>query len=183
MVLRGSVSTYISEKYGSEKSMRIKDVFLKLFTFPPFIAIIAGILVLIFQIPIPTSLFLIIKSPINTISSAIGSILIGIIIAYMIKEELKTYWPDIKNVLIWRLGISFIFFMPVVYFLQFDPLYQTEIRTILLIIVLGPSAVFSVIFSIYFNLEEKFAAITVATVTLICLAILPILIIFGLNLF
>jgi predicted permease len=183
MVLRGSISTYLSEKYGSERSMRIKDVFIKLFTFPPFIAVIAGVLVLLLQIPLPISIFLIIKPPINLISSAIGSLLIGIILAYIIKEELKLYWSDIKNVLIWRLGISAIFYMSIVYFLRFDPLYQTEIRTILLIIVLGPSAVFSVIFSIYFDLDEKFAAITVATVTLITLIILPILIIFGLNLF
>ena len=37
LVLRGSVSTFLCEKYGSEKSMSIKEMLVKLFTFPPFI--------------------------------------------------------------------------------------------------------------------------------------------------
>jgi len=179
LVLRGSISTFLCEKYGSDKSMSVKDMLVKLFTFPPFIAIIAGSIVLAFQIPIPIDAFLLVKPPINSIASAMGSILIGMILADIIKEEIKEYWKDIMNVTFWRFGISFLFFMSIVYFLQFDPEYQTEIRTILMIIVLGPPAVFNVIFSVYFNLEEKFAAITVATVTLLSLILLPFLIIFG----
>lgn len=183
MVLRGSISTFLCEKYGSEKSMNIKDVFKKLFTFPPFIAIIAASIVLAFQIPMPKDIFLFFKPPINLVSSAMGSLLIGMILANIIREEIKVYSKDIKIVVLWRFGISFLFFISIVYFLQFDPEYQTEIRTILLIICLGPSAVYSVIFSVYFNLEEKYAAITVASVTLISLIMLPFLIILGQAIF
>jgi predicted permease len=67
----------------------------------------------------------------------------------------------------------------IVYLLKFEIEFQTEIRTILLIIVMGPPAVYSVIFSIYFKLDEKFAAISIATVTLMSLVLLPVLIYFG----
>jgi predicted permease len=178
-VLRGSITTYLCEKYGSDNKMNLKETFIKLITFPPFIGILAGSLVLALQIPMPTTELLLIKSPINTLASATGSILIGIILSSIVKQEVKKYWSDIRIVAFWRFVMSFSFFIAIVYLLKFEIEFQTEIRTILLIIVMGPPAVYSVIFSIYFKLDEKFAAISIATVTLMSLVLLPVLIYFG----
>ena len=96
-------------------------------------------------------------------------------------RELGVHPGDAKKITVgalWRFGVSFMMFMGIVYFLKFDSL-QTEIRTVLLIIVTAPPAVFNVVFADYFKLDEKFAAISVASMTLLSLALLPLLILFG----
>jgi predicted permease len=72
--------------------------------------------------------------------------------------------------------------MMVVFFLHF-PLNQSEIRTLLMISVLGPPAVMNVSFALYFKLDTKFAAISVAVVTLIAIGLLPFMVWFGQSFF
>jgi hypothetical protein len=182
LILRGSVGTYFCQKLGADIKMDLKKTLYSLFTFPPFLAILIGAFILLVKIPIPLEIFLIIKTPVNTIASASGAILIGMIMGGINKVEIKNYWTDIKWVLLWRFGIALIYTFTVIYLIQF-PTYQTEIRTIILIILLGPPAVFNVVFSVYFKLEPKFAAIAVATVTLIALAFLPVFLIVGMIIF
>jgi predicted permease len=94
------------------------------------------------------------------------------------KEEIKEYKIDLLVVAFWRFILSTVFYFCIVYFLHFDT-YETEIRTILFIIITAPPAVFNVLFSVYFNLEKKFAAVSVATLTLISLALIPLIIWIG----
>ncbi|MHA1720501.1 MAG: hypothetical protein ACTSXK_13340, partial [Promethearchaeota archaeon] len=65
-----------------------------------------------------------------------------------------------------------------VYFLKFND-FQTEIRTILLLIIAGPPAMNNVIFSLYFKFDEKLAAVGVATLTLVGLVLMPLLVVIG----
>jgi predicted permease len=182
LILRGSVATYISERFGSDKKMKLSESVKKLLTFPPFIAILIGVITAQFQAYLPLEIMIIIKSPINTLASALGAILIGLILASINKEETKKYGKDIAGVALWRFGLAFVFYLCIVYFLHFDE-YQTEIRTILLIIVMGPPAVFNVLFSVHFKLDHKFAAIAVAVITLFGLIILPAILFFGMAVF
>jgi hypothetical protein len=178
LIIRGSIATYISERFGADVKLDFKGTIIKLFTFPPFIAIIAASIALPFRQQFPMDFFIDIKNPINEIASAAGAILIGLILASIVQQEAKEYWHDIKMVAFWRFGLASLYAFMVLYLLRFQE-FQTEIRTILLIIMTGPPAVFNALFSAYFKLDEKFSAISVATVTLIGLLILPIYIFLG----
>lgn len=178
LIIRGTVMTYICERLGADVKPDWKTTITNLIKFIPFDAVIAGLIVLSFKIPMPIEVFNVIKPTVNTIATGFSAILVGMIISGISWFEIKNYWTDIKIVALWRFGLSLVFFLPIVYFLSFTT-YESEIRSILLIIMMGPPAILSVAFAVHFHLEEKFAAIAVATVTLIALAILPLLIYIG----
>lgn len=178
LIIRGTVMTYICERLGADIKPDWKATLKNLITFIPFDAVIAGLIVLSFQMPMPIEIFNLIKPTVNTIATGFSAVLVGMIISGISWIEIKNYWLDIKIVALWRFGLSLVFFMPIVYFLSFS-MYQSEIRSILLIIMMGPPAILSVAFAVHFHLEEKFAAIAVATVTLFALTLLPLLVYIG----
>ena len=178
LFVRGTLGMYVGEKLGADVQVSWKTTIKHLVTFPPLLGIIIGSLVLAFAIPMPVQLFSDIKTYMNPFYSNLGSILIGIILSKLTKTDFKSYWKDIKLVALWRFAIMFLFFLSIAYLLQF-PTDQTDIRTILLIDVIGPPAVINVAFALYFKLDDKFAAVSVAAVTLLALGILPLILWFG----
>lgn len=182
LVTRGTLGMYMGEKLGGNVTLSLKQTLKKLITFPPLLGIVAGGVVLGFHLTMPVMVFTSIKNVIEPIYSGTGGIIIGIILTKMVRSDIKRYISDIKIVILWRFVIMFGFFMIFVFILRFQT-DQTSIRTILLIAVIGPPAVINVAFTQYFNLDEKFAAISVATVTLLALILLPLLILFGTTFF
>jgi predicted permease len=178
LFVRGTLGMYVGEKLGADVEVSWKTTIKHLVTFPPLLGIIIGSIILAFAIPMPVVAFTTIKSVMNPFYSNLGSVLIGIILSKLTRIDFKTYWKDIKLVAIWRFFVMFLFFLSIVFFLTFTT-DQTEIRTILLIDVIGPPAVINVAFALYFKLDDKFAAVSVAAVTLLALAILPIILWFG----
>jgi len=176
--VRGTIGIYIGEKFGANIKLNFKESIKKLLLFPPFLGIIAGVIFM--NIEFDRDIFILINKYSNPIYSALGAILIGLILASLKKQEIKAYLKDIVIVSIWRFIVPLLLFIVCLFFLHF-PEFQKEIRTTLLISMLGPPAVINVSFAIYFGLDEKFAAISVATITLIALMILPIIIIFGVR--
>ncbi len=181
LTIRSSIGSVICQKLGSAEGEKVNSwsILKKIITFPPLVAIILALLVNLLNIRLPLDFFLLIKPAINDVASGLSSLLVGLILAGISRAKLAEYAKKITVGALWRFGISFIMFMGVVYFLKFDTL-QTEIRTILLIIVTAPPAVFNVVFADYLKLDEKFAAISVASMTLMSLALLPLLLLFGL---
>ncbi|MBD3349911.1 MAG: hypothetical protein GF364_00315 [Candidatus Lokiarchaeota archaeon] len=180
LFLRGTLGMYIGEKFGADISLSFKDTIKRLFTFPPLLGIIAGVIAM--NLDFNTSILISIKDILSPFYSGLGAVLIGLILSKIAANEIKLYSKDILIVAIWRFLLSFVFFLCVVFLLHF-PTDQTEIRTILLIAVIGPPAVMNVSFAMYFKLDEKFAAMSVATITLVALILLPIIIYFGTNFF
>lgn len=180
LVVRGTVGMYIGEKLGADVNLSIKDTIKRLLTFPPLLGIIAGFIGM--NLIESTDALVFTKDLISPLYSGLGASLIGLILTKLKFSEIKAHIKDISIVALWRYGISFIFYIAVVWFLTF-PVDQTEIRTILLIAVIGPPAVMNVSFAVYFGLDEKFAAISVATITLISLMLLPLEIMFGTAVF
>ncbi|MHA1338760.1 MAG: AEC family transporter [Promethearchaeota archaeon] len=178
LFLRATIGMYIGEKMGANLTLSLKDSIKKLLLFPPLLGIVAGIIGMNFDWN--KNLLLNIKSFLNPFYSSIGAILIGFILASLKRGDFRKYLKDIGIVALWRFGFSFLIYLLCIFFLQFME-FQTEIRTLLLVIIIGPPAVMNVTFAVYFDLDEKFAAISVATVTLIALMILPLIILFGTN--
>ncbi len=188
LVLRGSIGIMICEKYSREqkeeitKKQMVINLLKSLFTFMPFLAILAAVIVLATgQTQIGDAIFPL-KGIVNEIASDTSLILVGMVLAGLKIQEVKEYKKHIFLVAFWRIIISFLVYISIAYFLEFS-VYDKEVKRILLIIVCGPPAVFNVIFSIYFKLDEKFAAIAVATITLIVLILLPAFLALGEILF
>jgi predicted permease len=182
LVVRGTVGNYIGNKLGAQAETDWKKGLLKLFTFPPFVGVLIGFIFLGFNINLPPFLIIFNKQVFSPISSNVGAFIIGLILADINRERLKFYAHHIKIAAFWRFCIPFVLFLAIAFILQF-PSYQKEIRTILLLVMLSPPAVFNVVYAVYFNLEAKFAAITVATLTLISLALMPLILWFGMAVF
>ncbi len=188
LVLRGSVGTMICQRFGhgkqegQTKKKIIFSILKSLFTFPPFLAIIAAMFVLTQGNTSIGEALLPAKPYVNGFASYVSLILVGMVLASLKIHEVKAYWNHIRTSTIWRILIPFVVYMAIVFFLDFGE-YDTEVKRILLIIVCGPPAVFNVIFSIYFDLDDKFAAMAVASITLIVLIILPFNIFLGEVLF
>lgn len=176
LVIRGTLGMYIGERLGADVKMSIKDSIKKLLTFPPLLGIFAAMIGMVLDLP--NSILIGVKNATSPVYSAMGAGLIGTILSRLSKKEIKNYANDILIVSIWRFGISFLYFIAIVYFLHF-PQNQQEIRTLLMISVLGPPAVMNVSFALYFKLDTKFAAISVAMVTLFAIALLPLIVWFG----
>lgn len=178
LVVRGTLGMYIGERLGADVKMSIKDSIKRLLTFPPLLGIIAAVIGM--SLELPNDILISIKNTTSPVYSAMGAGLIGTILSKISRKNMREYANDIFIVSIWRFGISLIYFMAIVYFLHF-PLNQTEIRTLLMISVLGPPAVMNVSFALYFKLDTKFAAVSVAVVTLFAIALLPLIVWFGQN--
>lgn len=178
LVVRGTLGTYVGEKLGGDVESRPLRTLAKLFTFPPFLGILVAVVFLAFQVPVPTDAFLAIKPVFNEISTGLGATIIGIILSTLTHADLAAYKRDVGTVALFRFGFASLFYLSVTYFLRFDA-FQAEIRTILFLVVIGPPAIFNVVFSVHFGLEEKFAAVTVASLTLVALGLLPLILWLG----
>ncbi|MHA1731457.1 MAG: AEC family transporter [Promethearchaeota archaeon] len=182
LLVRGTLGTYVSERLGADVRPDLLSTVGKLFAFPPFLTIVVSIVIVAVDVPLPTPQLLAVKPAVNLLATAVGAVLVGMILAGLNGPDLRMYWPRVKMVGLWRFGIAAAYFMAVVYFLHFDE-FQTEIRTILLLLVAGPPAVFNVAYAVHFKLERQLAAVSVATITLLALAFLPLVILFGMAVF
>ncbi|MCF2140349.1 MAG: hypothetical protein K9W44_09885 [Candidatus Lokiarchaeota archaeon] len=153
----------------------------KLLLFPPFLGILFGILFRALP-QFQTSDFLIaLKTPLSQITSAVSAILIGISLVGISKKRVKFYKNALMQTALIRFVLGMLIFLCLGFILHF-PNYQTEIRTILFLIICAPPAQNNVIYSIYFEFDEQFAALGVVVLTLIGLIMLPLMLWFGLSL-
>lgn len=180
LVVRGTVGMYIGEKLGADIKLSVWDTIKRLLTFPPLLGILAGFIGM--NLIDSNEVLVVTKDIISPLYSGFGASIIGLILTKLKIQDVKDNLKDIGIVAFWRYVVSFIFYIAVVWFLRF-PVDQTEIRTILLIAIIGPPAVLNVTFAVYFGLDDKFAAVSVATITLISLMLLPLEIYFGTNVF
>jgi len=154
----------------------------KILLFPPFVGIIFGLIFRVIPFLQASNLLISIKTPISQVTSAVSAILIGISLVGISKSKIKEYHKALYQTAIIRFGLGFIIFLCFGFFFRFSS-YQTEIITILLLIICAPPAQNNVIYSIYFQFDEKFSALAVVILTIFGLAILPLLLMFSLNLF
>jgi len=168
----------ILDQTPTDAKTRIKKILL----FPPFIGILISVIFLSLNIPVPLDLFIAIKNPLNSIATICGAALIGMIIVGLKISLVKEYLRPLGGVALWRFLGAFLVYLSFAFFLRFSVGSQ-EIRTILLIIACGPPAMNNVIYSLYFHFDDTFAAVAVATLTLIGLILLPVWIFLGPLLF
>ena len=190
LMLRGSIGVYICERAHlsadeldanlTPLSTRIKDVLKKLFSFPPFVAIIVGFISFSFHWHSNPTIqqFLVVKPIINEISSDVSLIIVGMVLSSIHIKLLGQFKLGLARVALFRFVFAFIVYLLFAFVLQFS-YAEMEIKTILLIIFTAPPAIFNVLFSIFFKLDEKFAAVSVAALTLVSLILLPVWIMFG----
>ncbi|MHA1819639.1 MAG: AEC family transporter [Promethearchaeota archaeon] len=178
LTMRGFFGNIIGEKFGANINLSFKESLKRLLLFPPLIGIIISIIFLPLKSILPVEYFAAFKSAISPIYSALGGIIIGSILSKLNFPKIKQNLRNIGFVSVWRFGFSLIYFLSVIFFLKF-PQEQTAIRTLLCIAVIGPPAVINVAFSNYFGLDDELAAISVATITLIALALLPAILYLG----
>ena len=133
-----SIATYVSLRLGSDVKPNWKQNLVALLKFPPFIAVIIGVICLGLQVQLPNNLSFL-STLFSQLSSGTSAFLVGMVLASLIIKEVKDYYQDIKRVAIWRFLISLIGIVPFIFLMTF-PIYQTDIRTILFIIAISPPA-------------------------------------------
>lgn len=182
LVIKSTLIPNQADKIQRQSPTDLKTKLKKILFFPPFLGILISVIFLGLNIPVPLDLFTAIKNPLNFLATVCGAALIGIIIVSLNWDLIKEYLRPLGGVALWRFLGAFLLYMSIAFFLQFSVGSQ-EIRSILLIIVCGPPAMNNVIFSLYFHFDDKFAAVAVATLTVVGLMLLPLWLFLGPILF
>ncbi|MHA1791988.1 MAG: AEC family transporter [Promethearchaeota archaeon] len=183
LILRGTLGTYTSIKYGSvEGSVSLKETVIKFITFPPTLAIIVALLLLSLNVDMKFDFFLVIKPGLSTSTSWIGSGIIGMILAGLERKQVHEFKRDIPYSFLLR------FAFPFALFLLMSPLISNDtnnmiFRTILLLEVTGPPAIFNAIFAVNFNLDRYFVATSVVIITFLMIFLAPVILLIGAALF
>lgn len=183
LTIKASVLPFQVHSLGAKiEDVRFWAVLRKIFLFPPFLGIVFGLLFRIFPVIQSSSFLESLKNPISHITSAVSAILIGFSLAGLSLKMLKPYWKMMAQTILIRFGLGFVIFMAFGFLLHF-PVDQTEIRTILLLIVCAPPAQNNLIYSIYFDFDDKLSAISIVVLTIVGLLLVPLLLWFGLLIF
>ncbi|MBD3188561.1 hypothetical protein GF325_17150 [Candidatus Bathyarchaeota archaeon] len=189
LVLRGTLGTYTSIKLGSgsiegsgeekaspTENIDVKKTILKVIGFPPTIGIILAVIFLATGTPLPRDALELIKDPLSAMTSCLGSGIIGLILAGLDTSKLKTYKRDLPACMLIRFVIPFIYFMIVSRFMKFST-DDTIIKSILLLEVMGPPAIFNALFAVNFGLKPEFVATMVVILTLCMIILAPLIIV------
>lgn len=176
LVLRGTLGTYTSIKYGrGEGKIPVKQTLVKVITFPPTIAIILAIIFIGFNAQMPNEILAVIKTPLSKLTSWFGAIVIGMILAGLQRKRLHEFKKDVLISSMLRFLLPFLYFVGIAIFLIFPDNNQI-VKSILLLEVMGPPAIFNAMFAVNFDLDREFVATMVVLLTLMMLIIAPLLI-------
>ncbi|MHA1681653.1 MAG: AEC family transporter [Promethearchaeota archaeon] len=188
LVVRGTIGTYASIKLGGpgpgagnegkegkEKKVDVKRTMIKLLTFPPTIAIIMAVIFVTLSIPLPGDALKVIKEPMSKVTSWLGSGIIGLILSKLKVDKLKEYRKDLPVTMLFRFVIPFLFFFLISRFMTFSEDGEI-VKSILLLEVMGPPAIFNALFAINFDLDGDFVATIVVVLTLFMILLAPLII-------
>ncbi|GAB4311353.1 MAG: hypothetical protein Kow0069_11720 [Promethearchaeota archaeon] len=181
LVLRGTLGTWVCEKLGADVHLSLKQTAWRLVTFPPVVGLLVGASVKASGVHLPVDALSTVKAPLNAVSTVGGAALIGLILSSVSIGEVREFWSHVRRVAAWRFGLALAYAATLLPFTRFS-VGQTETRTILLLVLVGPPAVFNVTFSVYFDLDAKLAAVSVAALTVVALGVMPVVILAGTRL-
>ena len=148
----------------------LKDEMISLLLNPSIIAVIIGIIIMVFDIKIEGALLHSIKS-IGSITGPLSMLIIGVILSNVkIKHHLKdwnVYYGILIKLVIIPAVIYFIFFM--------TGESSKSVYSVIIMTAMPASAMTSILAEVY-DKEKEFAAIIVSATTLISLITVPVLV-------
>lgn len=155
---------------GNLEKGYIKREIINLLFNPSIIAVVVGIVIMVFNIEITGALLLSIKS-IGNITGAISMLIIGVILSNVkIKQHIKDW------IVYYGIAIKLIIIPVIIYLISL--LLNDSSKAVYSVIIMTamPASAMTSIFAESFNKEKEFAAIIVSATTLISLITVPILI-------
>ena len=174
MVLRGTWLTYLSIYYGEkETDINYKETFKKIITFPPTFALLISILITPFNFPFKISLITVLNDIFSLITTIVGALLIGILLVNIEFSHIKNNKNDFLIVFLMRIGFSLLLFSILSQFLIFPRNIRSTILIVLLLIYIDPPAVTNTAYAEYFELDEKFTAFSVISITIFAMLYIP----------
>ncbi len=156
--------------YYSGSDMNFKEVFREIISFPPFLATILGLILLIFDFQLEISFLESIFYYIGHLTSPVALVMFGMSLSLKIVHKFAFFLT-----LIYKFVILIIITVFVIFILNLETL-STKV---IFFESLMPPAIFNFILTKRYNLDEEFATSTIFTLTLISF---PILMFFGLIL-
>jgi malate permease and related proteins len=155
---------------GNPGRIALKEEIGKILTNPSIIAVCAGLLIMIFHIPIPAPLLSGIKS-IGSITGPLSMIIIGVILA---NTKLKGFIHDWT--LYYGLVVKLIIIPVIIYLISLLIMEPSKAANTVIIMSAMPASAMTAIFAESFHKEKEYASVVVSLSTLLSLVTITLLV-------
>ncbi len=182
-ILRIFWLTPLSMHFGKKESLGFKKGLKEFFTFPPTLALIVSIILIMINIKADNDFLINLNDFLAILTTICGALLIGVLLADLKFKDIRGYKRDFFLVLGIRVIFSFLLFFALILLFPFPKFIQTQASVILLLIFVDPPAVSNTIYANYFELDDNFAAFCVIAITLLAIFYIPLILILGLMIF